>query len=325
MIGIAILNWNGKKLLNKFLPSIIKYSKEAKIYVIDNNSSDGSQYFIKANFPTVKLIINDKNYGYAKGYNIGLKLINEEVLCLLNNDVMVQKDWLKPIIKSFNKNESISIAQPLIIDYNNKDYFNYSGAAGGFIDKYGYPFCRGRIFNSIEVNKNQYNDLYKIFWASGTCLFIRKKVFNKLKGFDSDFFMHQEEIDLCWRAYNMGYQTYNVGETKVYHLGEASLPSGPKKVFYNFRNSILMLIKNLPSSNFIEVIISRIIMDFLAFIRFFITGQIFKAVMIIRAYFSALKFILKKIRQRKNMNYKKFYYFKKSIIFDYFILKKVKF
>tara|TARA_B110000263_G_C15307074_1_gene511020 strand:+ start:1356 stop:2333 length:978 start_codon:yes stop_codon:yes gene_type:complete len=325
MIGIVILNWNGINLLKKFLPSIINYSLNANIYIIDNNSTDGSQLFIKKNYLSVKLIQNKINYGYAKGYNIGLKSINEDILCLINNDVLVTENWLKPIIHSFNSYPEISIAQPIILDLNKPNYFNYSGAAGGFIDKFGYTYCRGRIFNYLEKNSDQYSGLSQIFWASGACFFIRKNVFDSLNGFDSDFFMHQEEIDLCWRAFNNNYKVYNISDSTVFHLGEATLPESPKKLFYNFRNSFLMLIKNVPTLDFLSIIVIRIFLDFLAFLRFIFLGKFSESIMIIKAYYSISKIVYKKIKQRDVFLNTNIYYHKISVAFDYFILKRSKF
>ena len=196
-LAVVILNWNGKKLLKQFLPSVIKYSSDAQIYVADNASNDGSVAFISEQFPTVKLIQNTENGGYAKGYNDALKSIEEPLLCLLNNDIEVTKDWLQPIIAEFNTNDKCAIIQPKILDYKNKTRFEYAGAAGGFIDKYAFPYCRGRIFDTIEEDKGQYDDTRTIFWASGACFFIRNSVFKALTGFDEYYFAHMEEIDLC--------------------------------------------------------------------------------------------------------------------------------
>ena len=326
MLGIVILNFNGIELLERFLPNIIKYSNNANVYIIDNNSNDGSQKYIKKNFPSVILIQNEKNYGYAEGYNKGLKYVNDEILCLINNDVLVTKNWLTPIINSFINNANISIAQPTILDLNKKTYFDYAGAAGGFIDKIGYPYCRGRIFNTIEKNENQYFETKEIFWASGACFFIRNNIFKLLNGFDSDFFMHQEEIDLCWRAFNKNIKVFNIGSSFVYHQGGSTLKKeNSKKTFYNFRNSFLMLIKNIPIKGFCITISTRILIDFIAFLRFLIIGRFSYAIALIHAYFSIIKYFLRKYNQRQKIHNKNLYFTKKSIVFDYYILKKIKF
>ena len=208
--AIAILNWNGEKLLPQFLPSVINNSKNATIYVIDNESTDNSIELLTAQFPSVKIIQNKGNYGFAQGYNEGLKEIDAEYFCLLNSDVEVTENWIEPIEKLFDNNPDIAAIQPKILDYKNKEYFEYAGAGGGFIDKFGYPFCRGRVFSTLEKDNGQYNDTTQIFWATGASLFIRKKDFFEQNGFDEEFFAHMEEIDLCWRAFNLGYKIIQI-------------------------------------------------------------------------------------------------------------------
>ena len=250
-IAVVILNWNGIELLKKFLPSVMAHSKEATIYVADNASTDDSVDFVKLNYPEIIVIQNSQNGGYAKGYNDALKHIDEDLFCLLNNDIKVTENWLSPILSEFNKNNKTAIIQPKILDYKNPDYFEYAGAAGGYIDKYAYPYCRGRIFNTIEKDHQQYNDYKTIFWASGACLFIRKSVFQSLNGFDASFFAHMEEIDLCWRAYNLNYETKYIGDSIVFHVGGATLQNtNPKKTYLNFRNSIYTLTKNASGNIF---------------------------------------------------------------------------
>ena len=220
-IGIAILNWNGINLLKSHLRGVVDKSGDSTIYIIDNNSDDNSLEFVKQNFPQVKLISLDKNYGFAEGYNIGLKHVNEDIVCILNNDVEVTEKWLDPI-KIILKEKKNCIIQPTIMDFNNREYYEYAGASGGFIDKFGYPFCRGRIFFTIEKNKNQYSD-DKIFWASGACMIIPKRTFYELGGFDKSFFAHMEEIDLCWRGFNKGIECFSSTDSVVYHIGAATL------------------------------------------------------------------------------------------------------
>jgi len=197
-IAVVILNWNGVKLLEQFLPSIVKFSPEADIYLADNASTDDSIAFVKAHFPTIQIIKNESNFGFAQGYNEALKSVDAELFALVNSDIEVTENWLQPIIETFEKEQKTAIIQPKILDYKNKAYFEYAGAAGGFMDKYGYMYCRGRIFETLEKDNGQYDDNCEIFWASGACFFIRSKVYNELNGFDADFFAHQEEIDLCW-------------------------------------------------------------------------------------------------------------------------------
>jgi len=291
--AIIILNWNGKKLLEQFLPSVITYSNEATIYVADNASTDDSINFIKSNFPTVQIIQNKTNNGYAKGYNDALKNLDEDVFCLLNNDVEVTKDWLSPVISTFQSEPNTVIIQPKILDYKRKDYFEYAGAAGGFIDKFGYPYCRGRIFNTIEKDKGQYNDSVNIFWASGACLFIRRTVFEELNGFDESFFAHMEEIDICWRAKNMDYNIKYIGNSTVYHVGGATLSNtNPKKTYLNFRNSLFMLAKNLPKRQLFFIVIIRLLLDGVAGIRFLITGEFSHLLSIIKSHFSFYRYFI---------------------------------
>lgn len=321
-IAIVILNWNGKELLQQFLPSIIEHSQNANIYVADNASNDDSVDYIKSNYPEINIIQNTKNEGYAKGYNEALKQVDEEIYCLLNSDVEVTKNWLTPILLEFKTEDNTAIIQPKILNYNNLDFFEYSGAAGGFIDKYGYPFCRGRIFNAIEKDEGQYNLPTKIFWASGACLFIRKSAFKTLNGFDNSFFAHFEEIDLCWRAYNLGYETKYIGESEVFHVGGATLKNtNPKKTYLNFRNSLFTITKNANGSIFFIIFI-RLILDALAGVKFLMEGKISHIIAVIRSHFSFYKNFSKLLKQRKSLPQKKNYYYRKSIVWSYFISKK---
>jgi GT2 family glycosyltransferase len=253
-IAVVILNWNGAKLLHQFLPSIVSFSDEATIYVADNASTDTSIEVLKSEFPSIKIIQNDGNYGFAKGYNVALQNVEEEYYALVNSDIEVTENWLAPILSLFENDKETAIIQPKLLDFKNKEKFEYAGAAGGFIDKYGYPFCRGRIFETVEFDNHQYDDEREIFWASGACFFIRKEIYRKLNGFDDDFFAHQEEIDLCWRAFNLGYKTKYTSKSVVYHVGGATLNEGnPKKTYLNFRNSLLMLVKNLPQNKLFQL------------------------------------------------------------------------
>ncbi len=229
-IAIVILNWNGEVLLERYLPSVVRYSQGCDIYVADNASTDGSVTFLKQNYPNIKIIQNDQNGGFAKGYNDALQHVDADIVCLLNSDVEVTEGWLEPIVKVFHDYPKASIVQPKILDLLRKKHFEYAGAAGGFLDQLGYPFCRGRIFQSLEKDKGQYDDTLEIFWATGACMFIKKEVFHDLGGFDEDYFAHQEEVDLCWRAKNAGHKVYYSGQSHVYHLGGSTLSNmNPKK------------------------------------------------------------------------------------------------
>jgi len=237
-IAVVILNWNGAKLLQQFLPSVIQFSDNATIYVADNASSDTSIEVLKTEFPSIKIIENAGNYGFANGYNEALKGVEEPYYALVNSDIEVTENWLQPIEAIFDNQPKTAIIQPKILDFKKKTHFEYAGAAGGFIDKYGFPFCKGRIFDTLEEDLQQYNTETEIFWATGACFFIRKEVFRILNGFDSDFFAHQEEIDLCWRANNLGYVVKYCPNSVVFHVGGATLnEANPKKTFLNFRNS----------------------------------------------------------------------------------------
>ena len=321
-IAVVILNWNGTKLLNQFLPSVLLYSEEATIYVADNASTDDSITLLKSEFPSVKIIQNKENYGFARGYNECLHAVEEDIYCLLNSDVEVTQDWLKPILTLFEKQANTAIIQPKILDYKQKTHFEYAGAAGGFIDKFGYPFCRGRIFDSIEKDKGQYDDIQAIFWASGACFFIRKSVFRELNGFDADFFAHQEEIDLCWRSSQLQFDTYYCGLSTVFHVGGGTLEaSNPKKTYLNFRNSLFMLTKNVPSASLVFVLISRMILDGIAGIQFLFQLKFSHFFAILKAHFSFYTSILKMMKKRGKITNKKYAY-RTSIVYDYFVLQR---
>lgn len=321
-IAVVILNFNGAKLLEQFLPSVVAYSNEAKIYLVDNASSDNSIAFIKEKFPTITIIQNDGNYGFAKGYNLALKEVEEEeYYALVNSDIEVTQNWLAPILSIFDTQANIGIIQPKILDYKNKEYFEYAGAAGGFIDQFGYPYCRGRIFGTIEKDNGQYDDSLEIFWASGACFFIRKEVFRKLNGFDDDFFAHQEEIDLCWRAFNLGFKAKYTSESVVYHIGAATLKeSDPKKTFLNFRNSLLMLTKNLPENKLVPILLVRLLLDGIAGIQFIFKGKFIHCCSILKAHFAFYRLINKMLKKRKGTQSNS-YYHSKSIVYSYFIKK----
>jgi len=257
--AIVILNWNGEALLERYLPIVVQYSGKTDIYIADNGSTDGSVAYVKENFPNVNIIQNSSNNGFAKGYNDALKQVDADIYCLLNSDVEVTPGWLEPIKDAFLKFPDASIIQPKILDLLKRDYFEYAGAAGGFLDQFGYPFCRGRIFQTIEKDEGQYDDTTEIFWATGASMFIKSDVFDSLGGFDEDYFAHQEEVDLCWRAQNKGLKVYYVGASYVYHLGGSTLSNmNPKKTFLNFRNSLFSITKNLPRKKAFPIILKHI-------------------------------------------------------------------
>ncbi|GAA0872163.1 glycosyltransferase family 2 protein [Gangjinia marincola] len=327
-IAVAILNWNGKALLEQFLPSVIAHSHTAVIYVIDNASTDESVAFLNENFPQVNQILLPENYGYAGGYNHAVRHIKEEILILLNSDVEVTKEWLFPLAAAFNAEESTAILQPKLLDYTRKNYFEYAGAAGGFIDQLGYPYCRGRIFDTLEKDTGQYDDSTSIFWASGACFCIRKSVFEQLGGFDEDFFAHQEEIDLCWRAHQHGFEVAYIPQSVVYHLGGASLSAmNPKKTFLNFRNTLLALLKNVNGNKVLLLLFLRLVLDGIAGMMFLLQGKPRHLLAILNAHLSFYRLLPKFLRKRKLLRAKTkaSYYSISSVVVAYFIQKKRKY
>jgi GT2 family glycosyltransferase len=326
-IAIVILNWNGQKLLAQFLPSVVNFSsQEATIYIADNASTDSSIDYAKEFFPSIKIVKNVVNNGYAKGYNDALKEIDADIYCLLNSDVEVTDNWLQPIVDVFKADQKTAIIQPKLLDFKDKTKFEYAGAGGGFLDLYGYPYCRGRVFNHLETDKGQFNDVKDVFWASGACLFIRSKVYHQLDGFDEDYFAHQEEIDLCWRAQSIGYKVKYVGNSTVYHVGGATLQdSDPRKTYLNFRNSLLNVVKNVPNKWFLFVIFSRLLLDGIAGIKFIIELRPIHTWAIIKAHFSFYQNFNKFLKKRKKLVKKKDYNLHTSIVWQYFTLGRNKF
>ena len=321
-IAVVILNWNGKRLLEQFLPSVTEHSPEAVIYVADNASTDDSIAFVRANYPDIKIIENTGNFGYAKGYNEALKAVEEDIYALVNSDVEVTTGWLSPVLDLFEADPETAIIQPKILDYKSKEHFEYAGAAGGFIDKYGFPFCRGRIFETIEKDNGQYDDDSQIFWASGACFFIRKEVFRELAGFDEDFFAHQEEIDLCWRAFNHNYKAKFCYQSVIYHVGGATLSStNPHKTFLNFRNSLWMMVKNLPAGAMIPTLFMRLCLDGVAGISFLLDGKPKHLRAVIKSHYYFYYKLFYFINKRKSGKYKNYYKIK-SIVWLYFVKKR---
>lgn len=319
-IAVVILNWNGEALLKRFLPSVMKHSEGADIYVVDNASTDGSVAFLKQHYPTIGLVRNDTNGGFAKGYNDGLKNIEADVFCLLNSDVEVTPNWLEPIKETFQNIPEASIIQPKILDLKQRDHFEYAGAGGGFIDMLGYPFCRGRIFQSIEKDEGQYDDTIEVFWATGACMFIKRDVFRALNGFDEDYFAHQEEIDLCWRAHNAGHKVYYVGKSSVYHLGGSTLSNmNPKKTYLNFRNSLYSITKNLPKRKALPIIFLRLLLDGIAATRFIFQFRFKHCLAILKAHLSFYVNFIKIYKKREKANFILKYYAATSIVWSYFV------
>ncbi|WBV57758.1 glycosyltransferase family 2 protein [Chryseobacterium daecheongense] len=318
-LAVVILNWNGKEWLEKFLPAVVRFSADADIYVIDNLSTDNSIDYLKSQFPTVKIIYNDKNYGFAGGYNTGLKNIRADYYCLLNSDVEVTENWIAPVLDLFERDPEIVAIQPKVLSYQNKKYFEFAGAAGGLIDNLGYPYCRGRVFDDVEEDKGQYNDEVEIFWASGCCFFIRSKDFQEQNGFDERFFAHQEEIDLCWRLINTGKKIYYTGKSTVYHVGGGTLnKQSPQKTYLNIRNNLSMMLKNLPFPKLIWLIFFRLCLDSIAGIYFGLKNGFPHLWAVVRAHFSFYAQVpgTWKLRQK---NQKNIFYQSKWLIFKHFI------
>lgn len=329
-VAIVILNWNGKLFLQKFLPSVFSSSyPNLTIIVGDNDSTDGSVEFIKEFFPLVNIISNEKNFGFAQGYNKILNQVSADYFILLNSDVEVTPHWIEPVITLMESDATIAIAQPKIKAFYRKTHFEYAGAAGCFIDSLAYPFCRGRVFDSVEEDKGQYNNDIEIFWATGCALFIKAPVWKKLNGLDDAFFAHMEEIDLCWRAKNLGYRVMYCGSSTVYHVGGGTLNvESPFKTYLNFRNNLYLIKKNIHPTKAIILIILRFVLDFIALLKFLIEGKTQNAMAVskahwhvINAFFNgSIKYNKQVVSQPNTVGR-----YKGSIVWDYFVLGKKKF
>ncbi len=327
-VAVVILNWNGKSFLQKFLPSVLQNIPEyAELFVADNNSSDDSIEFLKHNYPQVKLVINHQNGGYAKGYNDALKQIEAEYYVLLNSDIEVGSNWIEPIVDLMDNDHQIAACQPKILAYDNKQEFEYAGAGGGYIDKYGYPFCRGRIFQEIELDKNQYDEAVEVFWASGACMFVRADKYHELGGLDDDFFAHMEEIDFCWRAKNAGYKIYYQGTSVVYHVGGGTLhKSNPRKTFLNFRNNFFLLYKNLPSNRLVPIFFWRLVLDGVAGVKFLLDGSFKDSIAVLKAHFAFYRAIPKlKSKRKKLVQTRVSKVYQRNIVYEHFVKKITKF
>ena len=324
-IAVVILNWNGKKFLEELLPTLIQHTpSEVDIVVGDNASSDNSVEFLKQSYPQIQIIQNDKNYGFAEGYNKVLDKVYANYFVLLNSDVEVTDNWISPIINMMDADDNIAICQPKLLSYYQRDTFEYAGGAGGYIDKYGYPFCRGRLFTTLEKDNGQYNDVCEIFWATGAAMFVKAKVWKDLGGLDGDFFAHMEEIDFCWRAKNAGYKVYYCPQSVVYHIGGGTLPpSSPFKTFLNFRNNFSLLFKNLQKRQLAYVFPIRILMDWVAALKFLAEKKPKEFTAVIKAHWDfyrqipALKHKRKNITQRKVSNI-----YNGNIVLEYYLKGK---
>ncbi len=326
-VAVVILNYNGKKFLEEFLPNVIVNTNAdlADIVVADNASTDGSADFMRERFPEIRLIENGFNGGFATGYNLALRQIEAEYFVLLNSDIEVTTHWIEPVIEKMDADRNIAACQPKILSYYEKQKFEYAGASGGFIDRYGYPFCRGRLFQNLEEDLGQYDDACEVFWATGACMFVRADLYLKYGGLDDSFFAHMEEIDFCWRMKNLGYSIYCCPQSKVYHIGGGTLPkSSSRKTYLNFRNNLSLIYKNLPSKHVFWIVAYRILLDWVAAIKFLFGGGLKDFWAVIRAHFAFYKRIptLRKFR-REHPSCQVSMMYMENIVFDSF-LKGVK-
>jgi GT2 family glycosyltransferase len=302
--AVIILNWNGIGFLKKFLPSVVNLSlnRDTEIYIADNGSTDGSAEWVDENFRDIRLIRLERNLGFSAGYNSAIEKIDAQYYVLLNSDIEVTQGWLDPLISCLEENPVVASCQPKILSYRRKDHFEYAGAAGGFIDKYGYPLCRGRVITEVEKDKGQYDTPADIFWSTGACMAVRSEAWKKCGGFDPDFFAHMEEIDLCWRFHRAGYRVRFVPGSVVYHVGGGSLPyNSPFKTFLNFRNSLFLLYKNLPQKNFRRKMLIRMILDGVAAVFFLSKGQFRSVISVWNAHMGFYKRLKKLKVERVNV------------------------
>jgi GT2 family glycosyltransferase len=328
-IAVVILNWNTCSLVEKFLPLVFKYSVsyKAEIWLADNASQDGSVEFVKTNLPGIKIIQFDKNYGFTGGYNRALAMIEAKYFLLLNSDVEVTPNWLEPLYTWMQNHPETAACTPKIRSWYERKKFEYAGAAGGFIDYLGYPFCQGRIFDKLEEDTGQYDLDRNIFWATGACIMLRSDVFNELGGLDEQFFAHMEEIDLCWRIQRNGYFIHYCPQSVIFHMGGATLSKqNPRKTFLNFRNNLLLLYKNLPPGRAVWIFIARLFLDGISGIRFFLRGDLSDGFAIIKAHFAFYKLIPKYRSYRKKQDWiksRKVFQeiYPKSIVYKHFINK----
>ncbi len=325
MLAVVILNWNGREFLSRFIPGVLSsLPGYAELIIADNNSSDDSVAFLQTHYPALRIIQNEENGGFAKGYNDALKQVKAKYYLLLNSDIEVSPHWIEPVIEMMEQDENIAAAQPKILSYHQRDRFEYAGAAGGFIDTYGYPFCRGRIFETLEKDEGQYDDICEIFWATGAAMFVRSKVYWELGGLDESFFAHQEEIDFCWRAKIKGYKIMYNGYSQVYHIGGGTLPKrSSRKTYLNIRNNLTMLYKNLPDGPLHRILLLRLFLDGIAAIKFAFGSGFSEIIAVLKAHIAFYKRIpqLRKMRKKhKAERVSKIY--DRLIVLDYYAFAK---
>ena len=328
-VAVVILNYNGKKFLEQFLPNVIANCDPnlAEIVVADNASTDESVAFMRERFPEIRLIENGSNGGFATGYNLALRQIEAQYYVLLNSDIEVAPHWIEPVIEMMDKDPQIAACQPKILSYYHKEHFEYAGASGGFIDKYGYPFCRGRVFQNLEKDEHQYDTPMEVFWATGACMFVRADLYHQLGGLDDSFFAHMEEIDLCWRLKNAGFKVYCCPQSWVFHIGGGTLPkNSPRKTYLNFRNNLSLLVKNLPKHRVHRIILYRIFLDWVAAFKFLIEGCPKDFRMVFKAHWDFYK-RLKELREKRRCSEHKLVscICRKNIVFESIVRGKKKF
>jgi len=329
-IAVVILNWNGRHHLQQFLPDVCRYSDLAgtEVIVVDNGSTDDSKDFIRQTFPAVRCIEFEKNLGFAMGYSRALEMIKATYYVLLNSDVEVTHGWLAPLLDTLENNSAIGACMPKMLAYNQKECFEYAGASGGFIDRFGYPFCRGRILDSIENDNGQYDNIRNVFWASGACMFVRASAYKKAGGLDAEFFAHMEEIDLCWRLHRVGYSVVVVPASVVYHVGGGTLPNNtPRKLYLNYRNNLFLLFKNLPVFQLIPVVLVRMMLDGMSALVYLLNGSGGFFIAVIRAHLAFYRRIPVLFNMRRQLKGKirtgKIHeIYRGSIVFDFFIRHK---
>lgn len=340
-VAIVVLNWNGLELLKEFLPSVVEHSRstrfDCRVYVADNASTDTSVEFLRETWgDQIGIILNKENFGYAKGYNVALESLEEKYFVLLNSDVEVTPGWIDPIVDLMESDDSVAACQPKLLTYKDRNTFEYAGAVGGYLDWYGYPFCRGRIFDSFERDEGQYDDTTEIFWASGAALFIRSDLFKFSGGFEEDFFAHMEEIDLCWRLHRMGYKVMAVPSSVIYHLGAGTLSKmNPRKTYLNFRNNRLLITKHIERKNFPLNYLFRNVLDLVAFFQAIMYGKFREGLAILKALIDYHIMLPAWIRKRRIDHHKlvrnrrkeplPIPLYRKSIVFLYFVKRIKKF
>jgi hypothetical protein len=328
-VSVVILNYNGAKFLRQFLPLVVNYSGDAHIVVADNGSTDESAVLVAREFPQVQCLVLGSNFGFCGGYNRALAQLTTPYVVLLNSDVAVTPGWLEPMIALMERDSSVAAVQPKIRSFHQRDYFEYAGAAGGYLDSMGYPFCRGRLFHTLEKDEGQYNDTREVFWATGACFVIRAAEYHRMGGLEESFFAHMEEIDLCWRLHRAGKKVMVCGECTVYHVGGGTLPkANPRKTYFNFRNSLWLLLYHMPGFQLLWKLPLRLLLDYLAALKFAVSGSPSSAWAVVKAHAATVlmwqKILKRRTRLREQFPYSRVHIYCGSILWDYYIRGKKK-